>query len=168
MAREAGALGFGMRVRSVTTLRSLVASRIVTERLLASVGAACALMGLVLAVVGLFGLLNYAVAERTAEFGIRRALGASRRGIHGLVFNEAVGPVVLGLSAGLIASLLVIHAMRAVLFDVGTVGSAGGGRGPRRVSRRGGGGRRDSRAPGGQGQSGDRAPAELMGLMQTA
>jgi putative ABC transport system permease protein len=121
VAREAGALGFGMRVRSVTTLRSLVASSIVTERLLASVGAACALMGLVLAVVGLFGLLNYAVAERTAEFGIRRALGASRRGIHGLVFNEAVGPVVLGLSAGLIASLLVIHAMRAVLFDVGTV-----------------------------------------------
>ena len=59
--REAAALGPGLRVRDVTTLESVVGSTIRTEQLLAGIGGAFALLGLLLAATGLFGLLNYRV-----------------------------------------------------------------------------------------------------------
>ncbi len=78
VAREAAALGSGMRVRDVTTLDALVGNALVTQRLLAAVGGACACLGLLLSAIGLFGLLNHSVAARTREIGIRTALGARR------------------------------------------------------------------------------------------
>lgn len=121
VAREASALGFGMRIRDVTTLAALVNGTIVTERLLAAVGAGCALLGLALAAVGLFGLLNYTVTERTQEIGVRTALGARRGEIYRLVLMSVTGPIVLGLAAGLASALAAIHSARALLFGVTTV-----------------------------------------------
>jgi hypothetical protein len=60
-----------------------------------------ALLGLVTAVVGLYALLAHAVARRTAEIGVRMALGADARGLRRLVVREAIGPVALGLLVGL-------------------------------------------------------------------
>jgi predicted lysophospholipase L1 biosynthesis ABC-type transport system permease subunit len=121
VAREARAVGFGMRVRDVTTLGSLVAATVTTERLLADTGAACALLALVLAVVGLFALLSQAVTERTPEFGVRMALGASRHGIYRLVLKEALGPTAAGLAGGVAAGLLAVHLARSLLFGIATV-----------------------------------------------
>jgi ABC-type antimicrobial peptide transport system permease subunit len=102
----------------VTTLGAQVASTIVTERLLSDIGAASAFAGLAIGLVGLFGLLNYVVTERTPEIGIRMALGAARRGVYVLVLREAAGPVLFGLLAGAVASLLTLRWSRSLLFDV--------------------------------------------------
>jgi predicted permease len=121
VAREAGALGGGMRVTGVTTLGTLVDDSIVRERALAGVGAGCALLGLILAVTGLFGLLSDAAAQRTKEIGIRRALGAPRHAIYRLMIGYVVSPVGVGLATGLVASLIVIRSARSLLFGVAVV-----------------------------------------------
>jgi hypothetical protein len=118
VAREASALGFGFRVRDVTTLAALVDNSIATERLLAAVGVAGALNGLALAIVGLFGALNYTVTDRTAELGLRAALGAQRRHLYRIVMGVAVWPVVAGVLLGGGVAALGIHLIRARLFGV--------------------------------------------------
>ncbi len=117
--REAAALGSGMRVRDVTTLDALVGGTILTERLLAALGGAFALLGLVLAAIGLFGLLNYSVARRTREIGIRAALGARRWPLCGLVLKDLAGALAAGLAAGLAGSLAFLRLARSLLFEIG-------------------------------------------------
>jgi predicted permease len=116
--REAQALGAGVRVRDVTTLEALVGRTIVKERLLAGIGGVFALLGLALAGVGLFGLLNYTVTLRTKEMGIRAALGARRLAICGLVLKDTAGMMVAGVAAGLGGSLALMSLTRSLLFGI--------------------------------------------------
>ena len=116
--REAESLGSGLRVRDVTTLDALVGSTIQTEKLLASIGGTFALLGLILAVIGLFGLLNYSVARRTAEIGIRVALGAPRASIYGLVLNDLSGTMAAGLMAGFAGSIILMRFTQSLLFGI--------------------------------------------------
>jgi len=117
--REAQALGSGLRVRDVTTLETLVGSTILKEKLLAGVGGAFAFLGLILAAIGLFGLLNYSVARRTKEIGIRAALGATRWSLHSLVLKDLIGMMAGGLAIGLIGSLALMRYARSLLFGIG-------------------------------------------------
>ena len=80
--------------------RSLAESRFNTQ-LLTVLGA----LGLVLALVGIYGVIAFFVARRTREIGIRAALGASRASIRGLVVRQGLGPVLLGVALGTVASL---------------------------------------------------------------
>jgi predicted permease len=116
--REGQGLGPGVRVREVTTLGALVGSTIRTERLLAAIGGAFALLGLVLAATGLFGLLNYSVTRRTREIGIRAVLGAQRFSIYGLVLKDAMAATMAGLMAGAAGSLALMHFTRSLLFGI--------------------------------------------------
>ena len=116
--REAAALGSGMHVRDVTTLDALVGGTILTERLLAALGGAFALLGLVLAAIGLFGLLNYSVARRTREIGIRAALGARRWPLCGLVLKDLAAALAAGLAAGIAGSLAFLRLARSLLFEI--------------------------------------------------
>ena len=75
-------------------------------------------LALAASAVGLFSLLSYAVNERTREIGVRLALGADRRRIQALVLTEAIGPVVAGVGAGLLAAFWLTRALQAVLFGV--------------------------------------------------
>jgi predicted permease len=76
-------------------------------------------LGVVLAVVGIYGVVAYFVTRRTREIGVRMALGATRRDVIALVVRQALWPVGLGIAAGLAASLLATQLLRNQLFEVG-------------------------------------------------
>jgi putative ABC transport system permease protein len=71
----------------------------------ASLAAALGLLGLILAVVGVYGVMSYAVSQRTQEIGLRIALGAQRRDILGMIGRRGAVLVASGLTLGLLAAL---------------------------------------------------------------
>lgn len=75
-------------------------------------------VALVLAAIGIYGVLAFNVAQRVREFGIRQALGANRRAILALVFTQGLRTAGVGLTAGLIASYLLSHYLQSLLFGV--------------------------------------------------
>ena len=102
------------------SMDALISGTIARERFqtaLLGVFAACALL---LAVVGVYGLLSYTVARRTSEIGVRMALGADRGTIARLVLGEGGVLVMLGVALGLLVSLLATRALQAMLYEVKT------------------------------------------------
>jgi putative ABC transport system permease protein len=87
-------------VTRVTTLAEQVDSNIVPERLIATLSEFFGCLGVVLAGIGLYGLLAYTVARRTNEIGIRMALGATTSSVSRLVLRDVLGMVCAGLAAG--------------------------------------------------------------------
>jgi predicted permease len=77
-----------------------------------------AVLGLMLAAVGLYGLLSYLVTERTNEIGIRMALGAQRGEVMRIMFVDGLRPTVVGLAVGLFAGGLCAQLIRSLLFGV--------------------------------------------------
>ena len=77
-----------------------------------------ALAALLLAMVGVFGVLAYSVAQRTREIGVRVALGATRGTILKMVLGQGLITVAIGLAIGLAGSLLLTRTMRSMLFEV--------------------------------------------------
>jgi putative ABC transport system permease protein len=75
---------------------------------------------LALAVIGIFGVLSYSVAQRQQEFGIRLALGAERSDILRLVVRQGLMLAIAGIAIGLTASLLLTRLMSSMLYKVGT------------------------------------------------
>jgi putative ABC transport system permease protein len=116
--RETKAVGAGMQVGEVTTLDTLVGNTLLREKLLAGIGGVFALLGLLLAAIGLFGLLNYSVARRTKEIGIRAALGAQRGELVLLVLKNLAAMVGTGLLAGLAGSLGLMMFLQSLLFGI--------------------------------------------------
>jgi ABC-type antimicrobial peptide transport system permease subunit len=76
------------------------------------------LVGLVLAAVGLYGVISYSMSQRTREFGIRMALGANRQSVLGLVLGEGLRLVGLGTGIGLLLAFGVTRFLRPFLFGV--------------------------------------------------
>jgi putative ABC transport system permease protein len=75
-------------------------------------------MALMLAAVGIFGVLSYLVAQRTHEIGIRVALGASRADVVRLVLSETGGMVAVGVIAGLAAAAALTGVARSMIYGV--------------------------------------------------
>jgi putative ABC transport system permease protein len=75
-------------------------------------------IGLLLAAVGVYGVLAYYVSQRTREFGVRSALGASRRTLVALVLRQSALPLTAGLAIGVIASFAAGRLLSELLFDV--------------------------------------------------
>jgi predicted permease len=119
--REARAMGHGTNVRSVTTLDTLIGNTLLREKLLAGIGGVFAFLGLLLAAIGLFGLLNYSVTRRTKEIGIRAALGARPPALVFLVLKDMFSMIAGGLIAGLAVSLSLMTFVRSLLFGIRTV-----------------------------------------------
>jgi putative ABC transport system permease protein len=77
-----------------------------------------AALALGLAAVGLYGVLNYDVTQRTREIGIRAALGATRTQLLAMVLRQGLGKAGLGLAAGLVGAFFLVRLLRGMLFDV--------------------------------------------------
>jgi putative ABC transport system permease protein len=77
---------------------------------------AFAILSLLLAAVGLFGVLSYIVAQRTTEIGIRIALGAQREQVMRLMLRDGLRPALFGLVFGLIASAGVTRLIQSMLY----------------------------------------------------
>ncbi len=75
--------------------------------------------GLVLAVIGLYSVMSFLVAQRTQEIGVRMALGASRGAVLRLVLGKSLRLVLWGTSLGLVAALAVSRLLSSMLFGVG-------------------------------------------------
>jgi ABC-type antimicrobial peptide transport system permease subunit len=102
----------------VGTLASQVDASLVQERMLATLAGTFGLLALVLACVGLYGLLAYSVAQRTKEIGIRMALGAPARRVVRLVLRGAAGLVATGVFVGLPAAWAASRFVKGMLFGV--------------------------------------------------
>ena len=77
-----------------------------------------AAFGVIIAAVGLYGVLAYAIAQRTREFGVRLALGAQKADVLGLVLRSGAGATAIGLIAGIAGSLFLTRWIESMLIDV--------------------------------------------------
>ena len=102
----------------VATMESLITISEAQRRFTLIILEAFALVGLVLAATGIFGVLSGSVTERTREIGIRAALGASRRDIVAMVVRQGMRLVVIGTCFGLIGAALASRTMVTLLFGV--------------------------------------------------
>jgi macrolide transport system ATP-binding/permease protein len=96
-----------------------VAANFNQDRLLARLTGMFGVLALLLASVGLYGVMSYLVARRTGEIGIRMALGASRGGVVALVLRSALGQIGVGLAIGIPAALFAGHLMASLLYQLG-------------------------------------------------
>jgi len=105
-------------VSSVRTIESALAESLARERISALLSTSLGALALLLAALGLYGLLAYLVAERTRDIGIRIALGARLAGITGFVIGGGLGLVAIGAGIGVAGSLLVLRPLATLLFGV--------------------------------------------------
>jgi len=102
----------------VRTLHEHVQFSVWTRRLFGSLMAVFAVLALVIAAVGLYGVMAYSVAQRTQEIGIRMALGAQRRDVVRLVVVQAMRLTLIGSGIGLAAAFALTRGMASQLFGV--------------------------------------------------
>jgi len=102
----------------VVPLSDQVAATMVRERMMATLAGGFGLLALVLACVGLYGLLAYTVARRTREIGIRMALGAQRRRVVALVLEGATKLVAVGIGVGLPVAWAASRWIESMLFGI--------------------------------------------------
>lgn len=105
-------------VSPVTTLNVLAANTLRQERLVAKLTTVLGTLALGLACLGLYGLMSYAVKQRTAELGIRFALGAPRPRVLWMIFRESLTLVAIGLAIGLPVVAAVSRLIGTMLFEV--------------------------------------------------
>ena len=105
-------------VDRVTTLATLAANTLRQERLIARLTTVVGLLALALASLGLYGLMAYAVKQRTAELGVRFALGAPRTRVLWMVLRESMMLVVIGLVIGVPAVIAAGQLLGPMLFEV--------------------------------------------------
>jgi predicted permease len=105
-------------VSQFKTMQDLVANSLAPRRFVVQLLGFFAIVSLLMAALGLYGVISYSVTQRTQEIGIRVALGASRRAVLALVVGEGVQLALLGAAIGLAASVASGRWLRSQLFEV--------------------------------------------------
>jgi predicted permease len=113
-----GRLGANNAIGNIRTLRQQVDESIFEQRMLAALGAFFGTLALVLAAVGLYGVVAYGTARRTGEIGLRIALGAPRPQVVWMILRDSLLLVALGLVIGLPAALAGARAVQSILFGI--------------------------------------------------
>jgi predicted lysophospholipase L1 biosynthesis ABC-type transport system permease subunit len=108
----------GLKVNSVMLQSTRINNTLLRERLLALLAGFFAIVAVVLAAVGLYGVLSYSVVRRTKEIGIRVALGARQFGVVRLVISDVMLVIGIGLLAGIGGGLALGRFVASLLFEV--------------------------------------------------
>jgi predicted permease len=116
--REVQSVDPGQPVFNVQTMQAVIDSTVSDRRLMMTLIAVLAALSLVLAVVGIYGVMSYTVTQHTREIGIRMALGAQRRDIYRLVVGRGLALTFVGLLVGLAASFGLTRFLESLLFEV--------------------------------------------------
>jgi len=118
LRREMEKLGQQVAMDEPKTLAGAVDESIFQDRILATLGGCFGGLALLLAAIGLYGVIAFGTAQRAGEFGVRLALGAQRSEVLWMVLRDALLLVAAGLALGLPASLAASRYVGSVLFDV--------------------------------------------------
>ena len=113
------ALDPNLPVSDVRTVEDVLSQAVAGERVTMTLLGTFGAVALLLAVVGIYGVLSYSVSRRQHEIGIRLALGAERAGVLGLVVREGMGLALAGLALGTGLALLLTRLMTSLLYGVG-------------------------------------------------
>ncbi|MGH9854403.1 MAG: FtsX-like permease family protein, partial [Blastocatellia bacterium] len=105
-------------ISSIVTLDQLVSTSVAQRQFSMLLLGVFAVVALALASIGIYGVLSYAVTQRTREIGIRMALGAGRRDLLRLVVGQGMSLAMIGVGAGLVAAFLLTRLMSTLLFGV--------------------------------------------------
>jgi predicted permease len=105
-------------VYKIATMEQNLSDSLMRRRFSMLLLAALAGFALCLAAVGVYSVISYSVGRRTREIGIRMALGAQPGSVHQLILRQGLRPVLAGLAAGLLASLVAMRALASLLYGV--------------------------------------------------
>ncbi len=105
-------------VTNVRTLDDVVDASVAERRLTVVLLGSFAAVALLLAAIGLYGVIAYVVTQRTREFGIRFALGARRRDVLQLVLSQGMKLVVIGLALGVVGAFSLTHLLTKLLYEI--------------------------------------------------
>ena len=114
--KQIAALDPELPVSDVLTMEQVIGDSLGNASFSATLVLAFAILSLLLASVGLYGVLSYVMAQRVTELGIRIALGAQREQVLKLVLLDGLRPAVIGLAFGVVASLLTTRIFQTMLF----------------------------------------------------
>jgi predicted permease len=117
--RIAAELDHSLPVYQLETMQTKVDNSMYTERLLAALTTACGVLALILTAVGLYGVIAFVVGRRTAEIGIRMALGASGANIMGMVLREVGVVTVVGVALGAAGAVAATRTVQSQLYGMG-------------------------------------------------
>jgi len=116
--RELGAIDRDIPLYGLQTMAAYLSQNTEQQRLSVGLLAGFSGLALLLAAVGIYGVLSYTVSQRTQEIGIRLTLGATRRDVLALVVGDGMRLATIGIVIGLVASYGVTDLMKALLFEV--------------------------------------------------
>jgi putative ABC transport system permease protein len=115
--KQIAALDSELPVYDILTMDQIVGQSLGNQSLSATIVLAFAILSLVLASVGLYGVLSYLMTQRTTELGVRMALGAQRDQVLWLMLFDGLRPAIIGLVLGSAASAGVTRLFRSMLYD---------------------------------------------------
>jgi ABC-type antimicrobial peptide transport system permease subunit len=113
-----GEINPNLAVVKFQTFDAQIADRFSEDRMVARLTAMFGVLALLLAAIGLYGVTAYTVVRRTAEIGIRMALGAERAAVTAMVMRGALSQTVIGLAIGIPGTLLGVRYVESLLYDV--------------------------------------------------
>lgn len=108
----------GVAVAQLRPMTEVVAASVATDRFMTLLLTAFSTVALLLAAIGIFGVISYGVAQRRREIGVRMAIGASRGDVLRLIVTGALRLTGAGIAIGAVAALVVGRLMQSLLFDV--------------------------------------------------